>query len=122
MSADDVNRRLGNLIRNLPGAVARALYEEAEIEMTEAKQRTPVDQGNLRDSGIVEQPVIAGQEITVRLAFGGPAAPYALFVHEDLDAFHTVGQAKYLESVITESAPHMADRIVRQLDLEALSR
>ena len=46
---------------------------------------------------------------------GGPAAPYAVVVHEDLEAFHPTGQAKYLESTIMQSAPFMLDRISKRL-------
>jgi hypothetical protein len=53
----------------------------------------------------------------VRMAFGGPAAPYAIKVHEDLEAFHRVGQAKFLESVLLESAPHLAQRVSRRIRL-----
>jgi hypothetical protein len=48
---------------------------------------------------------------------GGPAAPYAIFVHEDPDAIHKVGQWKYIESVVKESVPYMAVRIARRIDL-----
>ena len=43
-----------------------------------------------------------GKEISVRLVFGGPAARYAAFVHENIKAHHDVGQSKYLESVVLE--------------------
>jgi hypothetical protein len=48
---------------------------------------------------------------------GGPAAPYAIYVHEDLEAIHPVGQAKFIESVLLESRPFMAARIAKRIDL-----
>lgn len=122
MPNDRVARTLDLAARRVPQMAALAMLEEAEIEMTEAKERTPVDWGNLRDSGHVEDPEIQGRDISVRLVFGGPAAPYALYVHEDLDAHHTVGQAKFLESVLNESRPFLAARIARHFDLDALMR
>lgn len=101
------------------GPVGAALRAEAEIEMTEAKRRTPVDTGALRDSGHVTGPDVAAQEATVRLVFGGPAAPYALFVHENLEAFHRVGEAKFLERPLLEAAPHLADRVAARIAREA---
>lgn len=92
-----------------------ALREEAEIEMTEAKQRTPVGTGALRASGHVTGPTPTADGTEVKLAFGGPAAPYAVHVHENLDAFHPNGSAKFLESVLNESAPYMASRVAARL-------
>ena len=97
--------------------VGVALYQEAEIEMTEAKRRTPVLTGVLRASGHVRPPVREGETVSVTLAFGGPAAPYAVYVHENLEAWHKTGQAKFLESVLLESAKHLADRVGRRLSL-----
>lgn len=117
----DVKRRLAALTKSFPEEAGRALRAEAEIEMTEAKKRTPVLTGALRASGHVTGPQarlpFSRAPIEVKLAFGGPAAPYALFVHENLEAFHAVGQAKYLESVLNESAPHMPARIAHRIQM-----
>ncbi len=102
-----------------PKNIAAALYREAQIEMTESKKRVPVDTGALRASGVVQKPVFDGKNISVTLGYGGPSVDYAFKVHEDLQAFHKVGQAKYLESVILESAPHLAERIAKRIDLKA---
>lgn len=107
-----VNAALSRLADLNERAAARALREEAEIEMTEAKRRTPVDLGPLRASGHV---VYGHAGLTARLDFGGPSAPYAVYVHEDLEAFHRVGQAKFLESVLLESAPYFAERVARRM-------
>ncbi len=117
---------LQHLVATVPEAVGNALRAEAEIEMTEAKRRTPVWNparkvppghvpGTLRASGIVTGPTVDGADISVRLAFGGPAAPYALYVHEDMEAFHASGQAKFLESTLLESAPYLAARVAARL-------
>lgn len=113
----------------MPSDVEEALYHEAQIEMTEAKRRTPVwnpDRkvppghvpGSLRASGMVHEPERHGRKISVDLTFGDSAVDYAVFVHEDLEAEHATGQAKFLQSVLEESAPHMAQRIANQLDLK----
>lgn len=96
-------------------SAAEALFVEANIEMTEAKQRTPVATGALRASGVVLPVEHEGDEFSCVLQFGGPAVDYAIFVHEDLEAYHKVGQAKFLESVVNESAPHLADRVVARM-------
>lgn len=115
-----LHRKLRALELKIPDEFGQALRAEAEIEMTEAKKRTPVDTGVLRASGYVSGPTREGQMVFVRLTFGGPAAPYALIVHEDPYATHKVGQWKYLESVINESAPHMVKRVAARIALTRL--
>ena len=112
-----LERRLEQIARALPGRVGDALRAEAEIEMTEAKRRTPVDTGALRASGHVRGPVGTGErgEIKVVLSFGGPAASYAVYVHENEDVFHKVGQSHFLSSVLYESAPYLAERVARRM-------
>ena len=118
---DAVDARLIAIGGSMRKQGAAALFAEAEIEMAEAKRRTPVDTGTLRASGFVEPPQMGfGKDITVTLGFGGAAAGYAVYVHEDLEAFHTVGQAKFLESTLLESAPFLAARIARRIDLSGL--
>lgn len=114
---DKVQQRLARLAQQIPNEVARALYEEAQIERTESMRRTPVDTGALRASHHVTTPRISGREISVTIEVGGSAAPYAVKVHEDLEAFHRVGGAKFLESTIMESAPFLARRIAKRIDL-----
>lgn len=88
------------------------LYKEAEGIMTAAKELVPVDTGTLRDSGFVEKPK-GGKNggIEVTLGFGGAAKLYALKVHEDMDAHHTVGGPKYLETPYKKALEGMHQRI-----------
>ena len=105
----------------LPAKAAAALFIEANIEATESRRRTPVDTGALRASHEVSKPDVkfgaAFTDIAVTISVGGSAAPYAIAVHENLDAFHKVGRAKFLESTIMESAAFMNQRIAKRLDI-----
>jgi hypothetical protein len=108
-------------IGKLPEKIPMALRSVGETYMTEAKRRTPVyhgplrQGGTLRASGHVQGPHGSGRSSSVRLVFGGPAAPYAVFVHERLHARHTVGQAKYLESVVVERRSSLGADVARFL-------
>jgi len=122
--------RLKTLARRFPDHVAAALYQEAQIEVTEMKKRTPVDTrpnqfypyakaphpGQLRNSIHAEEPERRGRSISVTIATGAEA-PYAIFVHENPDAFHPVGQWKFMESVLNESRAFMAQRLADRVDL-----
>lgn len=87
--------------------VIHAAEEEGKVEFEEMRRRVPVDTGELRDSGgfNVEK---KGNHILMNYHFD---ADHAVVVHEDMEAFHADGQAKYLESVLLESAPHILKRI-----------
>jgi len=115
-------RELGNRIN--PGAM-RILSEEHETIMTEAKVRTPVDTGNLRDSGFVQPSRIKGREVVSEGGFGGPAVDYALAVHENLrQVVFKVGRSKFYESALLEAVPGMNRRIGRELwaEIKRLAR
>ncbi len=95
--------------------IAGAQIAETEIEATEAKRRTPVDTGALRGTVHAFGPVENGTTIVTGVTAGGPAAEYAVPVHEIMDAHHPVGQAKYVESVLMESKPYLLERIARRV-------
>ena len=115
--ASQVIATLKKIAEKFPDYVAAAMYQEAQIMMTEAKRRTPVEYGNLRASGRVAPPVREGKRISVTLSFG---TPYAIYVHENLTANHANppfggGQAKFLESVLDEARPTLAERIAKRV-------
>lgn len=123
--AKEMAAKLQQIAAKFPDRVAAALYREAQIELTEMKKRTPVDTtanaphpGNLRNSLHTGEPVRSGRTVSVTVA-SGAQAPYAIYVHENPDAFHPVGQWKFMESVIDESRPHMAARVAKRLQLSA---
>jgi hypothetical protein len=120
--AAELRRRLQRLAKEAPQELGRALFQEAQIERTESMRRTPVDTGALRASHEVTKPKIEGRDISVSIQVGGPAAEYAVIVHEDLEADHPVGQAKFLESTIRESAPFLGQRLAKRVDLNRMAR
>ena len=119
-SSEGFKKNLLSFKRNFGKHLGRALYQETSIELTEVKRRTPVDKGALRASERLEGPLRTGPNesiIYMLILAGGPAAPYAIYVHEDLEAIHPVGQAKFIESVLLESRPYMAARVAKRIDL-----
>ena len=119
-----VKRALELLATDALPALAAAVYQEGEGVMTDAKLLTPVDTGNLRASGHVSLPTVHVSEATVTLGFGGPAGSgnhggqsnaesvgYAVYVHENMEAHHPVGQAKFLEGALKARTSGMAGRI-----------
>jgi len=106
--------------------LGRELYLEAQGIMTASGPLVPVDTAALKGSGYVKPPERDGNKVTVELGYGGPAAQinpktgqstdgYALFVHENLEAHHPVGGAKYLELPFNQATHGMGARIAENL-------
>ena len=75
---------------NAKPVMEKDLLRFGTLVMNDAKERyVPVDHDVLRSSGKVEIVTDAGWSNTmaVRLSFGGPAASYAIAVHEHLSDF-----------------------------------
>jgi hypothetical protein len=134
-----MSNQLRKLVEEFPQHVARALYVEAQIEMTEAKRRCPVapDGGTLRASGMVHPPEIHGSLISVQLSFGGAAQDYAIAVHEHLSEhsppswviaeegygvqWSVAGTGpKFLESTLDESREYMGARVARRVHFDKM--
>jgi hypothetical protein len=102
-------------------ATVAALYREGQIVFAESQEEVPVDTGSLRASGHIIPPVVVGDEAYVEIVYGGPAAPYAFFVHENLEAYHvSPTKAKYLEGPANRRVEALGNRII--LEVEGILR
>lgn len=100
------------------------LYREGQGILASSMGLVPVDTGALRSSGYVTEPEREGDHIVVEIGYGGPAAKinpksgdstdgYAIFVHENLEAHHPVGCAKFLELPFNQATRGMSGRIAQ---------
>lgn len=108
-------------------AVGQELYREGTEIQTASLPLVPVDTGALRSSSYVSEPERQADHIIVEVGFGGvatkvnpktgePTSTYALIVHEDLEAHHHVGQAKFLTAAAEERMDGMSQRISDGVD------
>ena len=104
---NEMRDKMAKLAAALPKAEVRATNKFGRIELAEMKKITPVDTGELVDSGSYSV-TVNGSLIRLMFLF---SAHHAAIVHEDLEAFHPRGQAKYVESVLNESGPHFLERV-----------
>lgn len=105
---------LGNLdkqVAKIEGLTMEGLLEAGLKVQRVAQQRTPVDTGNLKNSAYTRK----DGKLRVAIGFG---AAYAIFVHEDLEARHETGQAKFLESALRDNR----DAILKILQTRARVR
>lgn len=77
----------------------RALMKSGRLVERRAKQKTPVEWGNLKASGYSRWES-SGKTPLVEIGY---TADYAVPVHEDLESWHNVGEAKFLENALNES-------------------
>jgi hypothetical protein len=103
-------------------AVAQALYEEANRIFLEAQLLTPIDTGALRGSGYVSMPEVDSKSAKVSIRYGGAAAPYAIYVHERIDApsgnpvYHRPPtQAKFLSVPIDRAIPNLGANLLKRI-------
>lgn len=78
----------------------------------EAQKLTPIDQGNLRASAYSGLDPIAARYVEV-----GYTAHYAPYVHEDLEARHEVGQAKFLEEAVARKRKEVLEVMRRAAEI-----
>jgi len=98
-------------------ATVSALYREGQIVFAESQEEVPVDTGSLRASGHILPPVLFGNEAYVEIVYGGPAAPYAFFVHENLEAYHVPPtKAKFLEGPASRRTRALGNRIISEVE------
>ena len=113
-----VQANLQRIAQELPKELAQALYTEAVIVEQTSRERTPVATGTLRASHETSFPKEDRDGLSVTIQVGGPAAPYAVKVHEMVEVYHKVGQAKFLESAVLEATPTLAARIAARVRMK----
>jgi hypothetical protein len=112
----DFNRLQRLLTQGGRGAVqamGQAIYAEAALALLDSKEIVPVDTSALKQSGNLKPISVQGNAIEVVIGYGGVAAPYAVEVHENLEARHQPGKsAKFLEIPVKRRIAGLGTRIV----------
>lgn len=124
-------------IRNIDRGTKKATIAAAEEIMNESKRQVPKLTKTLLSSAFYEVTRRTDTAATTwayeaLLGYGGngdpinpvtgkPASYYMVAVHEDLDAFHPVGKAKFLEDPVREYADKNFKRTVFKYAKESLA-
>jgi len=124
-------------IRNIDRGTKKATIAAAEEIMDESKRQVPKLTKTLLSSAFYEVTRRTDTAATTwayeaLLGYGGngdpinpitgkPASYYMVAVHEDLDAFHPVGKAKFLEDPVREYANKNFKRTVFEYAKESLA-
>ena len=114
--AQELRRMLEVSGKDAGKIVGQVILEEANMIFAKAMILTPIDTGALRGSGGVSAPMNMPSGIGVDIFFGGPAAPYALYVHEIMYYQHNAPtQAKFLEQPFMERLPNIQQNMARRI-------
>lgn len=97
-----------------PDLFARALYQQGQVILKVIKSVTPYEFGVLRASIAMTEPQRSGRRIWIEVS---ASAPYAFFVHEDLEAEHAPGTyARYIARPIEEAMPTLSADIAKRIN------
>lgn len=117
--ADKIARNLAAVGRNLPREAGRAVLAEGAVDLEQMRIETPLaDEGARAGALRASLRLKKVDDLTVQLIAGGGTVDYAVKVHEDLQAKHEVGRAKYMEIVVLQSKGTMGDRLASRVDLK----
>ena len=112
----EFQQHLNRLKNSYHGRAGASLYKFATMIKNDARDRAPKKTGELRKSGRVHDPISSGDgRISCKITFGNEKAYYAIYVHEDLNAKHTNGEAKFLENAVNASTSKMAEFLKTEL-------
>ena len=117
----NLQKKLKEIGLNGRKVAAQAMYSAANHIGNESQTLVPVDTGVLRGSmDITRQKSFTQATTSAIISYGGPAAPYALIQHENMEFEHpTGGQAKYLEKPFLEYTRNWPKSFIDQMEVEA---
>lgn len=94
-----------------------SLFRSGEKIITRSKEEfVPIDTGALESTLSVSVPEFTKKDVVVTLNAGGPAAPYALAVHEIDKNYRNGRQWKYLETPTKEAVPDIVKDLKKDFD------
>jgi hypothetical protein len=112
----ELNNKFKKSISEISSVVENALLDCGNDLQQKAQDLTPVDTGALRASAFTEADR-QGKNPSVIVGF---EEEYAIFVHENLEAHHDNGQAKFLEQPLQENIDkyvgHVRDKVQDLID------
>ena len=122
----ELEQQLKKMAKQFPNATAIALYQEAMGIFEESQAQTPVDTGNLRQTGLLTV-VRDGDGYKVLIGYG---AAYALRMHEEtkydenrdqpgeneFESTRTTGKSKYLEDPFNAAMGGLAGRVSKRVE------
>lgn len=114
---EKVIRAIGQEKSKTGRTIAESLRKCAEVILKKSQGYCPVKTGALKKTGRIE---VTGSGMGTRAAvqYGGPEAPYALYVHENLEARHaSPTSAQWITRAVRETRGTCASITRRELEV-----
>lgn len=112
----ELTNKLNKSVSQISDTVQSALLDCGNDLQQKAQDLTPVRTGALKASAFTEADK-QGKNPSVIVGF---EEEYAIYVHENLEAHHDVGQAKFLEQPLKENSDkyvgHVRDKVQDLID------
>jgi HK97 gp10 family phage protein len=113
---ENVLRAIGKAKKKTGDRIEDALEKCANVILRKSQEYVPVETGELKASGHVEKEG-KGLGAKSRVVYGGDPAPYALYVHEDLEKKHAPPTcAKFLTRAVRETRGTCANILKREME------
>ena len=108
-----IEKNLKKEIRKIKKVTYQGIFQACELVRGRAMEKTPVDTGNLKNSAYTKMDAGHGTSAkpTGEVGF---TAKYSIYVHENLEARHPTGEAKFLEKALQESEKDIVKIIERE--------
>lgn len=103
---ENVLKNLNKEIRAVQGRTEAGLKTAGLLVQRESQKKVPIDTGNLKASAYTQNKG-AGVEV-------GFTADYAIYVHENEEAYHARGEAKFLEKALIENKSKILEIIQKK--------
>lgn len=102
----DVKAALKKVQSDMEKKKRTALNRIGVIIKADAVKMTPVDTANLRGSAYID--IDGSEKVLV-----GYTAAYAPYVHENLEARHEIGEAKFLEKAVQKNQKRIIEELAK---------
>lgn len=117
-----LKRELNGRFANAARGTLAAVHKPARDVMRASSAQVPRDTEALANSAFLRAPYLIGDEVIVEFGYGSTyvginpktgqsSDEYAWIVHEDLEAKHPIGKAKFLEDPLVAYAPQILSNI-----------
>lgn len=110
---DIILKNLNKKIGEIEGRTIKGLLEAATKVKLVSVSRTPVDKDFLRPGHYLA----TGGDNKNPIVEVGTTASYSIYVHENMENHHPVGQAKFLESAIKDTQGQVLEIIKKAVEL-----
>lgn len=109
---EEVSLNIQKLVNDNWDDAKDALLKETNIVLKDSVRQTPHEFGNLRRSGAVDVIKETRKDFDVMIGFD---MEYAAAVHENMEAYHPKGKAKYLEDPLFARIDKIPKNIAKRI-------